>query len=210
MNMDNQKVAFRILKFWTTYSPDGKGGMKATDMVAYAPIGEANLSVATEAVSRISKVVPWEPGSENIAVFQANQRWNIIKPAYEAWKNGHALPESGTALGAWPGIAPDTADALRMAGIRTVEEVAEMSDGIATRLPIPGLRDLRITAAAFLKAADRTKISTDLAKKDEELASMRAEMEEMRQLLKAKLDDDTPKRKPQMKPDAKLEKAEAA
>jgi hypothetical protein len=197
MNMQNQKVSFRILKFWTHYAPDGKGGMKSTDMVAYAPIGEANLSVNTDAVSRLAKVQPWEPGSENLAAFLANARWNAIKPAYEAWKSGHETPVNGTPLGAWPGISPDQAEALKMAGLRTVEEVAEMSDGVAMKLPLPGMRELRAMAAAFLKASERTAISTELADKDRQLDEMRQQLEEMRLLMQEALqrDDGEPKRR---------------
>lgn len=206
---DKSKPGFRILKFWTNYSPDGAGGMRAVDMVAISPVGEATQSVAVHTVSRLSKVVPYERGSENIAALLANQRWDIVRPAYEAWKKGQEVPVTGLPLGAWPGLSPEQADAFRQAGVRTVQEIAELTDSVVARIPIPGVRDLKRTAAAFLEAADRTAVSTDLAKKDAEIAEMRAQLEEMKQLMLEQMkDDDAPKRR-RHKIEA-VEEAEAA
>ena len=70
-------MTFNVLKFWTTYSPDGHDAngnakMRAVDMVAYAPIGKANSQLCIEAVARLAKVIAIEPGNENIAVLMAN------------------------------------------------------------------------------------------------------------------------------------------
>lgn len=187
-------MTIRVIKFWTNYTPGENGLPKGVDMVMYAPIGKADKLTLVEAVSRIGKLHPLEAAADNPAVQMAHERWNAIKPAYDAWKNGQALPETGTPLGAWPGVSQEQADALKMMGIRSVEEYATASDGIINTVPFPGARELKAAAQSYLKGADRQAITNDLAKKDEELASLREQLEEMRQIV---LDSqgDAPKRR---------------
>jgi hypothetical protein len=207
------KLGIRILKFWTNYKPNGAGGMQPVDMVAYCPRGEANLTTTIDTVSRLAKVRPFEPGSEDIAAYIANLRWDTIRPAYEAWKKGHEAPATGTPIGAWPGVSPEQADAMRVAGFRSVEEFAEASDGQLQRLPLPGTHRLRDTARAFLAAADKTVISSALAQKDAEMAALKAELEEMRQLMLQSLAQDesgTAAKKRARKPEPEAQDAKAA
>jgi hypothetical protein len=134
-------------------------------------------------VSRLGKLHPIEAAADNPAVRMAHERWNAIKPAYDAWKHGQQLPDVGTPLAAWPGVSSEQAEALKIMGIRSVEEFVEASDGIINAVPFPGARELKLAAAQFLKSADRQAITNDLAKKDEELALLREQLEEMRQIV---------------------------
>lgn len=176
-------MSIRVIKFWTNYTPGPDGMPKGVDMVMYAPIGKADKLTLVETVSRLGKLHPLEAAADNPAVQMAHERWNAIKPAYDAWKNGQALPETGTPLGAWPGVSQEQADALKMMGIRSVEEYANASDGIISAVPFPGARELKVAAQAFLKAADRQAITADLAKKDDEIATLKEQLEEMRQIV---------------------------
>jgi hypothetical protein len=176
-------MSIRVIKFWTNYTPGPDGLPKGVDMVMYAPIGRADKTTLIEAVSRLGKLHPIEMAADNPAVAMAHDIWNTIKPAYDAWKHGQKLPEVGTPLAAWPGVSSDQADALKIMGIRSVEEFVEASDGIINAVPFPGARELKLAAAQFLKSADRQAITNDLAKKDEELALLREQLEEMRQIV---------------------------
>lgn len=176
-------MSIRVIKFWTNYAPGPDGLPKGVDMVMYAPIGRADKTTLIETVSRLGKLHPIEAAADNPAVRMAHERWDVIKPAYDAWKNGQQLPERGTPLAAWPGVSSEQSEALKMMGIRSVEEFVEASDGIINAVPFPGARELKLAAAQFLKSADRQAITNDLAKKDEELALLREQLEEMRQIV---------------------------
>ena len=199
-------MSFRIIKFWTKFTPRPDGTMKATDMVLYCPIGKASMQTNEESVSRLSRVVPMDVAPDNPAVMMANVRWNVIKPAYDAWKAGNAMPDSGTPIAAWPGVSTDQAEALKMLGIRSVEEVADASDSIIVRFPFPNARELRTTAQAFLKSSDRNKLAADMTALDTKNKILEDQLEEMRQIMvemQAKQGDE-PRRK------VKQKEAEAA
>jgi hypothetical protein len=173
-----------VTKIWTEYKPDGQGSLVGVDMVSYAPIGEANRSVTIERVSKLAKVLPPEEHGDNWAAKMAYDRWQVIGAAYEAFKKGQEAPTEGTPIGAWPGLTPEQANIIRGNGIRTVEELADAGDSIITRIPLPGMRAIKDQAQLFLKAADQTKLSTEMAKKDQEIGELRAQMEELMELVK--------------------------
>ena len=181
-------MTFNVLKFWTTYSPDGHDEtgapkMRAVDMVAYAPIGKSNSQLCIEAVARLAKVIAIEPGNENIAVLMANNRWTIIKRHYDAWKLGNEVPTTGTPLAAWPGVTSEQVQVLKTMGIRTVEEIRDASEGIISRFPFPNARELQRSAGLFLTSFDKDKTSKDLARLEAAGAEKDAQLEEMRQMI---------------------------
>lgn len=204
-----------IHKFWCTYKPeekpviveglDGKkkevmestGKLREVDWVAYSPIGSLQKTVITEAISRISCVHPLEGrASSNPAVQAAHARWNQIKPAYDAWKAGKEMPIDGTPLAAWNGISPEQAEVFRMKGVRTVENVASLTDTHRQTMGIPGLHDIIENAKRFLTAQDKGKVTSALAQKDAEIAELKAQMAELIEMVKeAKAEPDEPKRR---------------
>ena len=181
-------MTFNVLKFWTTYTPDGHDAdgnakMRAVDLVAYAPIGKANMQLCIEAVARLAKVIPIEPGNENVAVLLANKRWDVIKLHYDAWKLGNEVPATGTPLAAWPGVTSDQVQVLKTMGIRTVEEIRDASEGIISRFPFPNARELQRSAGLFLTSFDRDKTSKDMARLEAASAEKDVQLEEMRQMI---------------------------
>jgi len=173
----------RVIKFWTKYKPDGKGGFKGIDMVEYCAVGKASMATTVATVSSLGKLQPLEPGDENMAIMMAHARWNSIKPQYDAWKEGRETPIDGTPLAAWPGITSDQADFLRNLGIRTVEDIAEASDSIIVKIPFPGARELRTSAQAFLKSADKAKVAGEITALTEKNRDLEDQLEEMRQIV---------------------------
>lgn len=172
-----------VIKFWTKYKPDGKGGFNGIDMVEYCAVGKANMATTVATVASLGKLLPLEPGDENMAIMMAHARWNSIKPKYDAWKQGREAPIDGTPLAAWPGITADQADFMRNMGIRTVEEIAEASDSIIVKLPFPGARELRSSAQAFLKSADKVKTATAITDLETKLQERDEQLEELRQIV---------------------------
>lgn len=103
-------------------------------------------------------------------------RWSQIEPSYTAWLEGNAIPETGTPLGAWHGVDPEQAEALRGVGIATVEQLAAATENQLSRPPIPGMRALRDHAAQYLAGADA-------AAKDRQLAEMQAKLDAALEML---------------------------
>jgi hypothetical protein len=168
-------VDMRIVKFEARVIAKEGEAPRFEDWVHLCPPGSSDRSVLTKRVSQILKV----PRDREV-MYAIRQ---IVEPAYEAWKQGHSLPETGTPLGAWPAITPDQAEAFRIIGIRTVEEVKGMSEREMVRLAIPGARNFPEMAARYLDSLDKTSTAKRLKKKDEEVADLKAKNEEMAQQL---------------------------
>jgi hypothetical protein len=177
-------MQIRIIKFHTIYKQGKDGEMKAVDMVDYTQPGQANFAVQSAPVSRLSKVLPLAGNEENPSVVIANARWDQIEPAYRAWKEGNEIPEEGTPLGAWSGLTQDQAEGLKRSGLRTVEELANASEGILVKMAVPNVLKLKAMASTYLDSKDLTSFSNELADKDAELKAMREEMEELKAMIK--------------------------
>lgn len=171
-----------VKRFYTKFDPDPANPekMKATDWVEYGPVGSLDKSTTCDKVSRLSAVTP---NTDNPANKLALGRWLAIKPLYEAWKAGQELPESGTPLAAWNGVSPEQAEALRMKSIKTVEDVAQLTDSHVQRFGLPGLRDLILSAQRYIASADTRIADAKMGALEAENAALKAEVEEIKQML---------------------------
>ena len=98
---------FHIREFYTRF----RNG-KEDDYVVLVPRGEAADRVATPL--RVKEIIPKGDLSEdNPSHYALIKRWEVVGPAYEAWKKGQEVPEDGTPLAAWPGVSPEIAQRLR-------------------------------------------------------------------------------------------------
>lgn len=193
----SNKTNIRIVKFWTKYAKPGDP-RAAYDMVEYCAPGQAQRLTAVARVADLAKVRE-NAESDDISAQMALGRWHAIKPAYEAWKNNQKIPTNGIPLAAWPGLSPEQAEILLQFGLRTVEEIADASSSVITRVQLPGVLDIQANAKRFLAAQDQTKVADELAKKDGEITELRDQLEELRQLVltqaAAEDDEDKPKRR---------------
>ena len=119
---------------------------------------------------------------------------------YQAFKNRTAdTPETlvGMPLVEWPKITRSQAEELAFLKIRTVEQLAEVSDGNSGQ--IMNFYDLKTKAKAWLLAAAENKsaehLQAELAKRDEQIALLQAQMAELL-AQKAEAPRGTSKRKP--------------
>ena len=161
---------------WVTYSP------------SHSPINTQN-------VERVRLMFPdpervgEDPDGVKLRFMQA--RWSQIEPAYLAFKEGREIPVHGTPLGAWPGIMQEQGDILRQNGIRTVEEVRDMTDSQLERVRLPNMRDLRKQTKLFLDNNDAAQAAQREVEKDAVIAEMAERMAAMEALLE---DATAPKR----------------
>jgi hypothetical protein len=116
------------------------------------------------------------PGSSNNVVHRPVEPKDLESygAQYERWQKSKENPVVGQPLREWPPLRPSEVATLVHNNVRTVEELAEVSDSNLQRIG-PGFTELRQRARDFIKAA-----------KDEgHIASIRTELEEARAHLAA-------------------------
>jgi hypothetical protein len=189
--MAGNALNIRILKFYTKarekesdiawQNPD-TGLPELEDWVSYCPTGQANMLVVNEAIKRIDRVAPG--AVDNPAVQAARAIRDYIMPKYEAWRKHEEIPLDGTPLAIGTFFREEDVEAIKKAGIRTIEEFATLPDSARDKIQAPRVRELQAQAVRFLNAKDqnaaaaRAKVHEDtIAKQGEELATLRAQME---------------------------------
>lgn len=179
-----------VVEFKTQY----RASKDPVDWVLISPLGP-DLD-KTQTWHRINKIRPPEDVDSNVRESLSYQdmvaKWSVIGPAYEAWKNGHELPETGTPLDAWSGVTRDQAKFMKDMGIKTVEDVRDMPDATMEKLRIPNVRSLPGLAKKYLEGES-------LASKDAEIEEMKEQIRVMAEML----EESKPKRgRPKKEPEA--------
>lgn len=173
-----------VLKFWTDQKFDETAKeFVGTDWVEYSPKGRAGMATQ-EKVDRLRKTNP--------AV------WPQIERHYDHWKRGQDMPTEGTPLEAWPGIAPGQISRLRDMHIRTVEDLATVTDAALDKIGM-GARELQRRAMAFVNNIDGAATAARQAKLEAEIEMLRVQNAELAEAVKAMKADD--KRKKPRKPE---------
>jgi hypothetical protein len=163
---DRDRPHIAVLKFWIEYE-ETKAKIGEPVEVHWAEWVKKGGNGATtcEKVSRLKK---------------DQVLWPSIERSYEAWLKGQEEPVSGTALSAWPGVHTAQADRLKLMHIRTVEDVAAMTDADLDKIGM-GARALRDKARAFIQAKQgEAQIAAALSERDATIAAQSAELEELR------------------------------
>lgn len=120
------------------------------------------------------------PGSKdeitNLVTDDHKKRFSEL---YRKWRANEAAPITGTPLTEWPAASTSFIDEMRSYGIRTIEQLAELSDGIA--MSNPGWLTMRTRAQGFLQAAKDNAAAESLAVQNrqlqEQLAAMQAQID---------------------------------
>jgi len=163
---DPREVAHIIPEnFFVRYVADEKtGAVTPVEMVLWAKKGQ-HIMTGQKTPMRITQAR------------KDKQIWAVIEPYYEAWKKGQENPVDGTPLGAWPGLAPEQAERLKMLRVRSVEDVAAMTDADVDTFGMGGLL-LRQNARAFIEMKkDKTVIQAEVSKQVGSLEAKIAELE---------------------------------
>ena len=124
---------------------------------------------------------------EYIEIRIPGQRDAICRPAtprdiarfqrhYDAYKSRtDGELEEGTPLAEWPAISRSQVEELSFFNVRTVEQLVAMSDQNAARFK--GIHGLQAKAKEFLELAEEvaaaSKLKSELAKRDEEIAELK-------------------------------------
>jgi hypothetical protein len=183
----------RVKRFWTEIEPVQERKPRQNPLVPGEPIGELKNSevhwveyatrfneqgqpTATN-VDRVRALDParlhFDPnqgGGEKEMMFVS--RWEIIGPAYEAWKEGRDAPQNGTPLDLWPGLTMEQAEIFRIAGIRSIEAVRDMDSNDLNKVNLPNASDFKKKAALFLENSDVAEAAAREMAKDQKIADM--------------------------------------
>ncbi|WP_181169252.1 hypothetical protein [Mesorhizobium sp. B2-2-2] len=202
---NDQEPIIRVISFKTTYEVHPKRGSDplndtvdekgfllndkgkrimeniAVDWVTYAP---AQSPLSTQNTERVMSLAPGRKGGTDGAFMKA--RWAQIEAAYLAWKNGQDIPVNGMPLSAWPGVNSGQVDVLRHYGIRSVEEVRDLTDSQIERIRLPNMQDVRKQARLFLENTSASISAQREAEKDAQLVAMQERLAEMEKLLDQK------------------------
>lgn len=180
-------MSFTIVEFRRQYTKRGV----PYDVVVTAPMGENALLIQTpQRISHIRPPSDWDEDMRESAAYKVMEaRWRKIGPAYEAWLNGQEIAVDGMPLEAWPAIDQATLKTLKAHGIKTVEDVRDMGEGMCRKLNIPNALSLPGVAAAFLDNRDRAVIADEKAAMEERIKALEA-------MLAERAEADPPKRGP--------------
>ena len=171
-----------VKKFMTRYrpSPSDPGQMIGIDWVEYGPLGGLDRTLNVSTVSSLLDRLQPLDDAQNPAVLMAHERSTVIRREYEAWKAGKEPVTNGTPLGAWNAVNSDQVEILNRVGIRSVEDVAALTDASASRVGLPNRNELIRLAKNFLESKDQSRLASKLAEKDDAIDALQSEAEEAR------------------------------
>lgn len=153
----------RIIEFKQEHNPVTQ---KLEDWILYAATDSIQSAQTWEKVSSLNpetlKSKAKSRDKQGLREAHIRAKWEKIEPAYRLWKQGHEIPEVGTSLGVWPAITSSQRMELALHGLKTVEDVAEMSEAVLQKLTLPAPRKLRDQAVAFLENARRADADASL------------------------------------------------
>lgn len=148
-------------------------------------------ATAAQGVPRHKSVVYLEirvPGDKSLLVDRPvrDEDQHRFPREWYAFKAGDTEQVVGIPLSLWPSISAPRAEDLKAQKIRTIEELAAVSDANIQALGLDG-RKLRDDAIAFLEAtkgaAPLAKLQAELSKKDEEMQALRLQLAEVQKTL---------------------------
>ena len=203
MSDNVQLPSIRVLGFKTTYHRKaGREELEARDWVEWSPMHDPKATTR-EMIKflRPPEEITEEEQNKAEKYMYMREIWRQVEPAYNAWKAGNEIPLDGTPLSAWAGVTPEQIEVLRPAGVKTVQNLANMTESQMNKIMLPGLRNLKSTAIEYLASREKTAQA-------EEVADLKAKLEALSQMMAEKQDAEVAaKRGPGRPPKAKVEEA---
>lgn len=122
------------------------------------------------------------PGDKSSVIERPVSQQDVFRfqDRYNKWKAGQAEAVIGTPLSALPGMSAAKVEEYKFFKIVTVEQLAEANDNVGGKFM--GFNQDKARAKAFLEVAAN---NAPIEKMNEELAKRDAELEELREMVKA-------------------------
>lgn len=169
------------------------------DWVNYGPSGADDRMKLWAPVSTLICSPDWETRGYDVTSYAP--QWqrsiaDIVRPQYEAWKSGQEYTSDETPLAA-AGFQVEQVKRFHIAGIRSVERLANANHNELQKVSLPDVQAHKATARRFLdmrhQVAAANKVA-EMEQQNEALQHRLAEMEQMMQrLMAAQQPDGKPK-----------------
>jgi hypothetical protein len=173
----------RIIEFETVYPSPEMPIAKETDYVSFSAVGNAKYQVTR------MRIVDAQRDLTGL--------WDVIKPHFEAWKKGEELPEHGTPLAAWNGCTAAMAKTLKSFDVRTVEDIADLTESQVQKIGLGGLYAVRQAAKRWVEAQGTRDIAAALGEKDAQIEQMQEQLAALMEMVQVRTPADEPmKRRP--------------
>lgn len=164
---------------------EGRYIAKDVDMVEVRQIGASDC-IIYEVETWLKQIQADLKGGRLPAQFA-----EFYNESYRRWKAGQEMPVEGTPIKGWQVITPAQQDMLIHAGIRTVEDMADLNDEGLKKVGM-GAIDLKNKAKAWLAVGqDKGKLTQEMAamQKENELLKgtvdkLTSDMDELKRLVK--------------------------
>lgn len=192
----NDVPEIAVYGFKTVYKQNAYGETIGRDMVHYGPRFGADKNRVWNYISEIKPDEKKLGDNEQKSMKKGfmHLRWKFIQPHYDAWKEGHELPENGTAIGAWPALSPEQASVFLAGGVKTVEDVAGLPESALSQIKLPDVRSLQRQAKAFLESKDKTDTAKAIADLQDKNEALSQQLEAAMELLEQRVETEKPKR----------------
>lgn len=172
-----------------TKKPTGK--MREIVWVRYSPMGMSQMTVNKERLSFLDPAnmkLRGDDHQDSLKMEFLTHRWEFIRRAYEAWRDGHEITVDGTPLAAWSGLNPAQAEIFRNTGLKTVELIAQMTEATMSRIGLPDVRHIRDQARAFLASIEGSATAERFAAIEMQNTTLNEDVAALRADLKSALD----------------------
>lgn len=165
-------------------SPDGKPGelLEENSPDYWVKYCNRNMPQSTATEERLRHMDPAnftenggaETAGEKMAFLE--YRWAQIKPAFDAWLNGQVIPEYGIPLAAWSQIGADQLKMLQASGLKSIEDVRDLTENQIGKIKLPNVRDLKKMATLYLEGLGGAKLAEENAARDAEIAGLKEQL----------------------------------
>jgi hypothetical protein len=163
-----QKYAARPLKFYHKEKKRPNGETYYEDWVSWTCLGRSIETVTNERVSSCMKT----------------GKWPLFEAGYEAFKKGTEIPETGTPLFAWPAITSEQVEVFRQKGLKTIEDLADITDSVIASIRLPGVREIVKQAKSYLDNKDTVAAAANMQRVVDENDDLKARLIEMEDMIK--------------------------
>ncbi len=137
-------------------------------------------------VERVEIILPGNPHLRPVHAVNDEHRMRWQRE-YEAFRNGVEISPEGTPLEDWPVLSRSQVLELKGLALRTVEDVARMTDTATQRIGTGG-QLLRERAVAFLDDAASSAFTTKVSAENEQLITDNTYLKQQVETMKGQLD----------------------
>jgi len=162
-----------ILEFRQEINSKGE----AEDWIKYGPTDDIRNTQTECPVRYLMPPKEFNRDPKGIKRMHMTSIWGTVQPAYEAWKQGEEMPEYGTPIGAWAALNKAQVSILKQSNIRSVEEIRDMPESVASKIRLPGVRDLIKRAATYLDGADRATLAKEKVDSENRIQALEERLE---------------------------------